>query len=124
MKYFLGRLEQSIMEVVWTTGPSTVRDVLTQLRRRPMPAYTTVMTVMTRLTDEGYLRRQPSENNSYRYEAVEQREEFAARCSRSNIDELVARYGDVALVQFLSRIEKIPPEKLQRLKKLATKRRT
>lgn len=122
MKYFLGRLEQSIMEVLWTAGSATVREVLQQLKRRPAPAYTTVMTVMARLAEDGYLRRQPGVNNSYRYEAIEGREEFAARCSRSNIDELVARYGDVALVQFLSRIEKIPDGKLQRLKRLANKK--
>lgn len=122
MKYFLGSLESAIMEVLWTRGPATVREVVDELcRRRPL-AYTTVMTVMNRLTTDGYLRRTAGTSNSFRYHPRQDRDSFAADCSRSNIHALVDRYGDVALVQFLQALDTLPADKLQRLKRHAGKK--
>jgi len=122
MKYFLGSLESAIMDVLWTRGPSTVREVVDELRGRRL-AYTTIMTVMNRLATDGYLRRTAGPSNSYRYHAQQDRESFAAVCSRNNIHALVDRYGDVALVQFLQTLDTLPAEKLQRLKRHAGKKR-
>ncbi len=123
MKYFLGSLEAAIMDVVWSRGPSTVREVMRSLQSHRRLAYTTIMTVMSRLQVDGCLRRLPGTANAYRYEATEDREGFAARCTRENINALVARYGDAALVQFLAKVDKIPADKLQRLKRLASRPR-
>lgn len=53
--FALGPLEVSVMEVVWRTGTSNVRDVVQQLDRSL--AYTTVMTTMDRLYKKGLLDR-------------------------------------------------------------------
>lgn len=123
MKYFLGSLESAIMEVLWTRGSATVREVVDELHRHRRLAYTTVMTVMNRLTADGYLRRTAGPSNSFRYHPQQDRDAFAAACSRKNIHALVDRYGDVALVQFLQTLDTLPPEKLQRLKRHAGKKR-
>jgi predicted transcriptional regulator len=51
----LGDLEREVMEVMWTSPDSalTVRDVGEQF---PEHAYTTIMTVLSRLSAKGFLR--------------------------------------------------------------------
>jgi len=55
----LGPLEVQVMEVLWTAGERSVRDVIEQLDRKL--AYTTVMTTLDRLFKKGLLDRQKSE---------------------------------------------------------------
>src|SRR6516164_8586367 len=55
----LGPLEAQVMEVLWTAGERSVRDVIEQLERKL--AYTTVMTTLDRLFKKGLLDRQKSE---------------------------------------------------------------
>lgn len=51
----LGTLEFELMEILWSSGESTVRDVVQKLSR-PL-AYTTVMTTLDRLFKKGLLNR-------------------------------------------------------------------
>jgi predicted transcriptional regulator len=55
----LGRLEFGVMEILWSRGESSVRDVIQRLNR-PL-AYTTVMTTLDRLFKKGLLDRRKSE---------------------------------------------------------------
>lgn len=55
----LGRLEISVMEILWARGESSVRDVVERLGR-PL-AYTTVMTTLDRLFKKSLLDRRKSE---------------------------------------------------------------
>jgi predicted transcriptional regulator len=55
----LGRLELGVMEILWSRGESSVRDVIDKLNR-PL-AYTTVMTTLDRLYKKGLLDRRKSE---------------------------------------------------------------
>ena len=55
----LGPLEIHIMEVLWTVGTSSVRDVVEKLENKL--AYTTVMTTLDRLFKKGLLDRQQAE---------------------------------------------------------------
>src|SRR5215472_9939699 len=82
----LGRLELSVMEVVWSRGESSVRDVIACLTR-PL-AYTTVMTTLDRLYKKDLLDRYKSER-AFRY---------SPRCSR---DDWERRRADGLLSGFL-----------------------
>ncbi len=55
----LGTLEFELMEILWSRGESSVRDVVPKLSR-PL-AYTTVMTTLDRLFKKGLLDRHKSE---------------------------------------------------------------
>jgi predicted transcriptional regulator len=55
----LGSLEFELMEILWSRGESTVRDVVQKLSR-PL-AYTTVMTTLDRLFKKGLLDRHKSD---------------------------------------------------------------
>jgi predicted transcriptional regulator len=48
--------ELEVLKVLWTAGPATVRDVSASLRRRRRRlAYNTVLTLLSRLKEKGYV---------------------------------------------------------------------
>jgi predicted transcriptional regulator len=55
----MGRLESTLMEILWNTGESSVNDVLARLDR-PL-ASTTIMTTLDRLYKKGLLARKKVE---------------------------------------------------------------
>lgn len=63
----LGPLEMQVLGLVETQGPATVAAIQAELRKKGGDlAYTTVMTVLTRLVQKGVLRRQ-KEGRRYLY---------------------------------------------------------
>ena len=115
---FLGSLEAVIMSYFWGNGSGTVRDVVNYLGPSRASAYNTVMTVMTRLADKGLLARN-LEGNTYHYRTAQSREEFLGDVSGGIVDDLLADFGEVAIAQFLTRIEHVAPDKLAALLELA-----
>lgn len=116
----LGALEARVMEVVWAAArPVTVREVLTRLNagRDPGLAYTTVMTVMTRLVEKGVLAR-TLVGNAHAYRAAQDRDGFLRRSSERIVEELVADFGEVAIASFVEAIERVDPERLRALRRL------
>lgn len=117
LKSTLGPLEHDIMNSIWKSRTATVRDVLSSLRGREL-AYTTVMTVMNRLVQAGWLERHPGEGGAFTYSPTSSREQLLSKATRRTVDDLVKQYGDIALVQFLERLDEIPASKLHELRKL------
>ena len=74
-----GELENSIMQVMWSSDkPLVVREVRERMRYGRPVAYTTVMTVMNILFRKGVLRREKY-GRAWRYWPAESREEHDAR---------------------------------------------
>lgn len=101
------------MNVIWGAAkPVSVRAVVDRLNdgRKPKLAYTTVMTVMSRLADKGVLARR-REGRSYAYEATA--EDVAGLAVRG----VIRDFGDAAMAQFLEEA-KADPQVLRRLRRL------
>ena len=101
------------MNVLWSSdGPMSVRDVLVRLnagRSEPL-AYTTVMTVLTRLADKHILKR-VRDGRGYVYEpAVSDTAQIAVRG-------VMRDFGDAALAHFVDEA-RADPELLARLQRL------
>jgi len=114
--FHLGPLEADVMRVVWEKGEVQVEDVHQALLRDRQIAYTTVMTVMTRLANKGLLTRQ-KQGRAYLYRAACQREEMA----QSTLQEWSQRFfgGRVMpAISFLLGSEKLNPEEIQELRRL------
>lgn len=109
-----GALETAIMEVMWVSGPATVRDVLKALKRDC--AYTTVMTVMQRLFDKGVLHRELVDN-AYRYTPAVPKATFVQQAVRSSVDQLLNGYGDVALAHFVDALDAVDPKRVEKLRR-------
>ena len=73
-----GHLERDVMRVVWrATEPVTGHDIARQLPAGREIAYTTLITVVDRLRDEGVLTRF-RDGRSFRYRATVTEEQYAA----------------------------------------------
>jgi predicted transcriptional regulator len=118
----LGELEADIMRVVWPREHATVREVLEALNgERPRQiAYTTVMTVMSRLAEKGLLRRRLV-GKTHHYEAAQTEQEFLHVASRRLIRSLIADFGEVAIAEFLAELEQVQPERRRALRRLASR---
>ncbi len=77
IRQMLGDLESDIMELIWSKSPISVRKVHECLARDRSIAYTTVMTVMTRLAEKGLLKRE-QHGRAYYYIPTQSREEFCS----------------------------------------------
>ena len=117
---FLGPLESAVMERMWARRTATVRDIVDDLAKRRQLAYTTVMTIMTRLHEKGLLARE-RDGKGYTYRPAFSREEHRARLSRELVRGLVDEFGDVALAQFQSELDTVDSTHRAALTKLATK---
>jgi len=114
----LGDLEYAIMEIVWQRQRVTVRTVFEELAARRPLAYTTVMTVMSRLAEKGILR-QHRVGRAYEYEAALTPDELAVQAAGQTIRSLLEDFGALAVTEFLHQVGEIDPEQLQRLALLA-----
>ena len=93
------------MEIVWKIGPASVRDVLSRLAKRKPIAYTTIMTVMSRLYDKGILKRKMDKSGAFVYLPVKDKKSFLAQASEKIIKNFLKEYGDAAVAQFMGIIE-------------------
>ena len=66
----LSKLELQIMDVLWTKGVSSIREIQEALPGDRTPAYSTVQTMVYRLEDKHALRRAKKISNAHLFEAV------------------------------------------------------
>ena len=85
----LSRLELRIMEILWTRGQSSVREIQEAFPERGRPAYTTVQTTVYRLEGKSALRRAKKIGNAHVFEAAITRD----AAHRRLIDDLLAAFG-------------------------------
>jgi len=108
-----GPLEADVMGAVWeAAGPVSVRAVVDALnagRREPL-AYTTVMTVMSRLAEKRALSRR-KEGRGYVYEAS------AADAAGLAVKDVLRDHGDAAIAHFVEEVRG-DPAAIRRLRRL------
>lgn len=96
----LGDLERQVFLAIRVSGRSSVAETAERLHSEGRPlAYTTVMTVMTRLWEKGYLFRQ-RHGKAYVYEARDQGE-IAGELGGRAVREALEKYGAPALMGFV-----------------------
>lgn len=113
LEKILGPLEADVLRALWASeGPTSVRDVLERLnegRSKPY-AYTTIMTVLSRLAEKGILSRR-RRGRGYVYEAaVRDPAEIAVR-------DVLRDFGQTAVAHFVEEA-RADPELLARLERL------
>lgn len=115
---FLGPLEAAVMERLWKRGTATVRDVMQDLGRSRSLAYTTVMTIMSRLHAKGLLER-ARDGKTYVYRPACSREEHRERLSRQLVRGLVDEFGELALAHFAAELDGVDATHRATLKRIA-----
>ena len=114
----LGELESEIMEIIWRQKRSvSVKEVAEILSNKRPLAYTTVMTIMARLTNKCILVRN-LKGRSYWYKSKITKEQFTAKAAHSIFSAAVSTLGEEVLTHFIKEIQKINPKKRRQLLKM------
>jgi len=110
------------MDAVWDQGEASVRSVMEALNEQAEKAraYTTYMTIMARLHKKGMLDRRREGKTDY-YSPKYRREDYQALRAGSEVQDLVAQYGDVALSHFAQQMASLDPARRRALQRLARK---
>ncbi len=118
----LGELETDVLGVVQERGPVTVQAVKEALAPRRALAYTTVMTVMSRLAAKGLLERQ-KEGRAYSYTPAASAEKVAGSLLQALVRRLYAGATGKAIAQLLEAEETVDDAELERLEALIRAKR-
>ena len=113
-------LELEILKILWRDSEATVRQVKNQLSNFRELAYTSVMTMMTIMTEKGYLKRSKKDNYYiYKPQITEQ------ETTQGMLDDVVNRLFDgSAMTAVVNLIETgdIDESELAKLRKLITRK--
>jgi len=112
----LGETEMEVLHHVWDLGEATVADVRERILDNREIAYTTVMTVLKKLADKGYLDFY-KEGRSYVYHAAQQPDAVQHNLLQRLMDK-VFHGSPTALVQTLVQRENLSDEERRELKSI------
>ena len=109
----LGRLEQAVMDIVWTQGKVTADEVRERLR--PKLKDSTVRTVLRRLEEKEFVTH-TVDGRTYLYRAAEPRQRIAARAVQSIINRFCSGSLEQLLVGMVD-TDMVHGDELERLAK-------
>jgi predicted transcriptional regulator len=119
-KYQLGDLQLAIMQVLWTKGEATVREVQDALEASRPLALTTVATMLTKMEDKGVVDHR-TEGRRYVYRPLVSERRIRRSMVRRLTEGLFA--GDaLAVVSHLISEREIPADELAALKRMIEER--
>ncbi|WP_212775125.1 BlaI/MecI/CopY family transcriptional regulator [Polycladomyces abyssicola] len=116
MEKSFGPLETRVMEVLWSKRTATVQEVVDELNDEKNYAYTTILTILTRLTRKGVLIR-IKEGRMYRYQPRYTKEEWVKKVTSQAVEGLLSDFGELAIAQFVDTVGNTP-DQLEKLKRL------
>jgi predicted transcriptional regulator len=118
----LHELEAEVMDAMWRLERATVRELMDAINARsPKPrAYTTFMTIMARLDTKGLLARERQGKTDVYWPTLG-REDYLQQRAQAEVDQVVAEYGDLALVHFARAMQTLDPARVRALRRLAAR---
>jgi BlaI family transcriptional regulator, penicillinase repressor len=105
---------------LWKVGPATVAEVVEALNRRSKRslAYTTLMTILVRLHEKGFVAR-TRERRHFRYAAVFPEDALRGEIGRRELQRLIDRHGAGTLAGFAADLVGPDAELAGRLRAIA-----
>ena len=118
----MGPREAEVMEMMWERGRATVAEVRAALGSRDKVAYTTIMTIMSRLAEKGFLRR-TLVGNAYVYFPRVSKEEMGEGALRRFLTAMANHFGEAALIHFVRRLAERDQRVWEDLERMVEERR-
>lgn len=111
------------MEAVWDLDEATGRQVMEHVNARSerVRAYTTIATTLHRLHEKGDLSRVRRGRTDV-FRARHERDVWLDERASTAVEDLMDRYGEVALVHFTRHVEGLDDERLAALRRLLDER--
>lgn len=110
------------MEALWRESPASVSQMHQALSRRQKVAYTTIMTIMSRMAQKGLLARTRS-GNAYLYSPAISKEDFQRQVVEGVVDSLMEGFTQPAMSYFMERLSRQDETILEELERLIQMRR-
>lgn len=110
----LGDLEKDVMDLIWQKGATPIKEVVDELRKDRVIAYTTVLTIMNRLVEKAILKRTLS-GSAYIYEPKVDKNRFLAQATHQIFATAISTLGQEAVAHFVQEIKKLSPSKRREL---------
>ena len=88
----LSKFELEVMDILWTLGEASVREIQEAISERKRPAYTTVQTIFARLEEKKAVRRTRKIGNAFMFEPLITRTSVYRRL----IDDFLSLFGGSA----------------------------
>lgn len=113
----LGHLEQDILDMLWSSGEASGKEIFTAIRRTRDIALTTVLTVLERLGKKGLVIKEKGES-VYLFRPAFTRDEFTKQVSGDFFKGLFELSASGASASFVNILAQVDPVELDRLKAL------
>lgn len=113
----LGRLEQEILDVLWSKGDATGKEIFDSIRRTREVALTTVLTVLERLANKKLVKKARGES-VYIFKPAYTRDEFARKVSQEMLKSIFEISTNGASASFVDILADTHPLELDRLASL------
>lgn len=107
-----GKLETAVMDVLWSNGNSSPREVLVALKNKF--ALTTVSTILERLCNKGLLNKNKT-GGRVRFNPRMSKKAYSEKIVGQFINKVFDSFGNVAVSSFAKGIENLPDDKKQEL---------
>lgn len=118
----LGPLERRVLFCLWHHQENTVRDVYQCLRRERTIAYTTVLTILTRLHRKDLVVRK-KQGKAHVYTPRVTKKQLARRLLRQTLRSLNEKFGTDAVAAFADELGNLPEEKRRQLSRMLKRTR-
>jgi predicted transcriptional regulator len=112
-----GELESEVMNLLWKKGPLRGKDLHELLQKRKTTAFTTVLTVLDRLSKKGFVKKNRASGLTIFSPAVT-REEFEAQVASELIKSAYKMSPDCAIAAFADIFSRMKPAELDKLDQL------
>lgn len=112
--------ELDVMKVLWKEGPLKVAEILQRLERRPLPAYTSLLTLVQTMEKKGYLDH-TQEGKAFVYSAILEEKNFLS----AELVRIAQRLFDgrpASLVMNLVEDEQLSPADIEALRRVLQER--
>jgi predicted transcriptional regulator len=121
----IGELESDVLEVLKTKGQATASDILETLKESREIAYTTVSTTLDRLYKKRLVERKalPGPGGTKYLFSLGKDEKLKRKIVESTLDRITSAFGETAYSAIYRRLDSLPEDELERLKKQVEKAR-
>ena len=118
----LGDIERLVMDILWSRGEVTGREVLEEIQKERPLAFTTILTVMDRLLKKGLIKRKKM-GGVFVYAPSISRDEFVKQVSEEVLEGILDISVSSAASSFVDILYKTSPDEMDRLSRLIEERK-
>ncbi|MDY7017118.1 MAG: BlaI/MecI/CopY family transcriptional regulator [Nitrospirota bacterium] len=114
----LGSLESQIMEILWEAKePIKGRTIYEKILSKRHIAYTTVMTVLERLTQKGFARKKLAQDRAYVFQATLSKHRYIQDSSKTVLMELLSLSSPAGVAAFVDTLYTLDQKTVSELEK-------